>query len=83
MTACFCRRSLCFAVKIFHIRWHFFAVGLFPKFRGLYKSDSQCEFKSTGFPCKIAVECRIVESNVECRIKQANIASLINQSMKW
>ena len=33
----------------------FFAVGLFSKFRGLYKGDGRCEFKSTGFPCQIAV----------------------------
>ena len=35
MTAYFCRRSLCFAVKIFIYDGIFFAVSLFSKFRGL------------------------------------------------
>ena len=36
--AYFCRRTLCFAVN-FHIRRHFFAVGLFSKFRGLIEGS--------------------------------------------
>ena len=35
MTAYFCRRGLCFAVKIFIYDGIFFAVSLFSKFRGL------------------------------------------------